>query len=113
MSAIIISINVYFVIDLALTKSAQNIALTIGVFSYSALYLLMCAYLILHLAISILDNNSVLRRNPVSNFLKVKNIMDNFLNLLYDNFQLIIKFIGPQIGDNFSQHQQNHFTPPR
>lgn len=79
MSAIIISINVYFVIDLALKKSAHNIALMIAVFSYSTIYLLMCAYLILHLAISILDNNSVLRRNPVSIFFyKLKIVCTTF-----------------------------------
>lgn len=85
----------------------------IGVFTYSTIYLLMCGYLTLHLAISILDNSSMLRRNPVCIFCTLKLYALLFKFIANNDFQFIIKFIGPQIGDNFSQHQETNFTPPR
>lgn len=89
LSAIIISINIYFVIYHTITNFTYNLALIIGVMVYSTIYLLMCAYLTVHLVISMLDDCSVLRRNP-----------------------FVIRFIGPQIGNTFSQHQQTNFSPP-
>ncbi|XP_015372224.1 PREDICTED: protein Malvolio [Diuraphis noxia] len=90
LSAIIISINIYFVIHHTITNFTYNLTLLIGVLTYSTIYLLMCAYLTLHLVISMLDDCSVLRRNP-----------------------FVIRFIGPQIGNTFSQHQQTNSSPPR
>lgn len=66
LSAVIISINIYFVVNLTITNLTYNLVLIIGVIIYGTIYLLMCAYLILHLAISMLGNSSTLLRNPVS-----------------------------------------------
>lgn len=66
LSAIIISINIYFVIHHTITNFTYSLTLLIGVITYSTIYLLMCGYLTLHLVISMLDDCSVLHRNPVS-----------------------------------------------
>jgi len=66
LSAVIISINIYFVIYLTIRNLTYNLPLIIGVIVYGTIYLLMCAYLTLHLAISMLNDCSVLCRNPVS-----------------------------------------------
>ncbi|CAH1732116.1 unnamed protein product [Aphis gossypii] len=89
LSAIIISINIYFVIHHTITNFTYNLTLIIGVIGYSTIYLLMCAYLTLHLIISMLDDGSMLRKNP-----------------------FIIRFIGPQIGNTFSKHQQTNSSQP-
>lgn len=85
LSVVIISINIYFVIYQTITNFNYNLTLLIGVIVYSSIYLLMCIYLALHLVVSMLDDCSALRRNV-----------------------FVIKFIGPQIGNNFSQHQQTN-----
>ncbi|XP_025411279.1 protein Malvolio isoform X2 [Sipha flava] len=89
LSVVIISINVFFVIYQTINNLTSNWYL-IGVIAYSTIYLLMCAYLTLHLVISMLSDSSRLRSNP-----------------------FVIKFIGPQIGQNFSQHMQTNSTLPR
>lgn len=66
LSVVIISINIYFVIYLTIRNLTYNLPLIIGVIVYGTIYLLMCAYLTLHLAISMLNDCSVLCRNPVS-----------------------------------------------
>lgn len=66
LSAVIISINIYFVIYHTITNLTYNLTLIIGVLAYSTIYLLMCAYLTLHLVISMLDDCSALRRHRVS-----------------------------------------------
>lgn len=112
LSVVIISINIYFVIYQTITNFNYNLALLIGVIVYSTIYLLMCIYLTLHLVISMLDDCSVLRRNAVSIYFYIPIILyyilinNHWYCVLYYNFQFVIKFIGPQIGNNFSQHQQ-------
>ncbi|XP_029341281.1 protein Malvolio-like [Acyrthosiphon pisum] len=90
LSAIIISINLYFVIHHTITNFTYNLTLLIGVITYSTIYLFMCAYLTLHLVISMLDDSSVLRKNP-----------------------FVIRFIGPPIGNTFSQPKQTNYSPPK
>lgn len=100
-----------------MTNLTNSLLLTIGVITYSAIYLLICGYLALHLVISMLDDCHVLRRNPVRIYTYIHNIMSNtnllILLLFFSLFQLVVRFIGPQIGNNFSQHQQTNFSPPR
>lgn len=85
LSVVIISINIYFVIYLTITNLTYSLALIIGVIIYSTIYLLMCAYLALHLTISMLDDCSVLCRNPVS-------IYFTFIHFIYNHIMVINNF---------------------
>ncbi|VVC31674.1 Hypothetical protein CINCED_3A015637 [Cinara cedri] len=91
LSIVIISINIYFVIYNTINYFTHSWILMLGIIAYGFIYILMCAYLSLHLFISMLDDCSPLRRNP-----------------------FIMKYIGPEIGNNFSHHQQTNSTstPP-
>lgn len=62
----IITINIYFVIDHTMSKVTSNFILKSGVIMYSTIYLLMCSYLALHLVVSMVDDSHALRKNPVS-----------------------------------------------
>lgn len=84
LSIVIISINIYFVIYQTITNLTYNWTLFIVVIVYSVIYLLMCAYLSLHLIISMLGDSSNLHKNA-----------------------FVIKFIGPQIVNSYSTHQMD------
>lgn len=82
LSFTVIIINVYFVIHTALSELSSSLNVIILVVTYSAFYLIMCSYLLLHLLFSISPNNS-----------------------LFHNNRLVQKFIGHQITTDYIHDQ--------
>lgn len=52
LSTVVIAINIFFVVYSAMTSLSDNIWLLTGIGFYSVVYLIMCIYLIIHMAIS-------------------------------------------------------------
>jgi len=88
LSVVIICINIYFVIYLTITNFTYNLVLIIGVVVYGTIYLLMCAYLALHLAISMLNDCSILCRHPVSIYFYCTFCIKqfNFMAIIFNSF---------------------------
>lgn len=59
LSAVVIGINIFFVVYSAMTSLSENIWLLIGIGFYSIVYLIMCVYLIIHMAISMGGDNRI------------------------------------------------------
>ncbi|XP_050437469.1 protein Malvolio [Adelges cooleyi] len=88
LSITIISINIYFVMYLSIQNLSFNIYLMTGVYLYSAIYLLMCGYLALHLTVSMMGDCSVWHRN-----------------------KLICKLFGTKITSHHNHHQEPNSLP--
>ncbi|XP_050536898.1 protein Malvolio isoform X2 [Daktulosphaira vitifoliae] len=78
----IIFINIYFVITWTMKNLSSNILLIIAIYLYGAIYLFMCCYLAIHLAISMMNDCSVWHRN-----------------------KYICKIIGTKITERYENHQ--------
>lgn len=83
LSAVVIGINIFFVVYSAMTSLSGNIWLLICIGIYSVMYLIMCIYLIIHVAISMGGDNRITNSRFVTKY--IGNGVPNDFHLDRDN----------------------------